>query len=179
MVRRSILSDEELTKGAQAIADDMRVGDTKRLKLARIIDDHLDWFDRARARGLEWTDIIELLLRAGVTRPDGRPLSRGHLSSLVWRKQKAANGTVGQTPATALATETGKPKPNRKRGTASGTARQKASAGPVVTAAFDPDLAPDPNVRPDTLPNGAKGEPSERDKVLAYMRRAARARSGD
>src|SRR5690606_10717923 len=100
MVRRSIVSDEELAKGAQAIADDLRVGDTRRLKLAKIIDGHLDWFELARARGLEWTDIIDLLSRAGVTRPDGRPLSRGHLSSLVWRKQKSRK-TVHVSMATS------------------------------------------------------------------------------
>ena len=91
--------DKELVEGAKAIAEDLKLPGGGSVKLARIIDRHLDWFDAARARGLEWPDIVTMLFNAGVTRTDGRPLSRGHVSSLVWRKQAA---TQKQARATAV-----------------------------------------------------------------------------
>jgi hypothetical protein len=86
MAKRYLFSDQELLAGAKAIAEDLQKPGGGKLKLARIIDHHLTWFHQARDRGLEWQDIVNILFGAGVARPDGRPLSRGHLSSLVWRK---------------------------------------------------------------------------------------------
>lgn len=174
MARRSILSDEELTKGAKAIAEDMRVGETRRVKLARIIDDHLDWFDLARARGLEWTDIIEVLFKAGATRPDGRPLSRGHLSSLVWRKQKSA----AMAAAHALVVETSKLKNNRNHGLAPSAATSTGEKKPVTVPSY-PAPAAGSTMKAQTVPIGAGGKPDEHEKLLAYMRRSARARGNE
>lgn len=171
MARRSILSDEELTKGAKAIADDMRVGETRRVKLARIIDDHLDWFDLARARGLEWTDIIEVLFKAGATRPDGRPLSRGHLSSLFWRKQKSAT----MAAAHALVVETSKPKNNRNLGLAPSAATSTDEKKPVITVPSHPAPESGSTMKTQAVPIRAGERPDEHEKLLAYMRRSARA----
>lgn len=183
--RRLIISDEDLLKGAQAIAADLQLPDGGRIKLARIVDGHLDWFERARGRGLEWSDIVAVLARAGATRSDGRPLSRGHVSSLVWRKQQEANKFASVpvidtrealAPATVVkrskrtnglgeiglpaAEDTGKPAMPKKRQVRS--ARGSAAG-----------------VRP--LPESDHSSGSElhrtnHDDLLAAMRRAARVR---
>lgn len=107
MSKRFILSDENLVEGARSIAADMQLPDRQRLKLAKVVEDHLDWFEKAQARGLEWSDIIDVLYKAGVTRSDGRPLSRGHVSSLVWRKQQAkASHEIRSVPANRRRTAT-------------------------------------------------------------------------
>lgn len=46
MTKRSLLNDDELKNGAESIAADMTLPDGRVLKLARVIDDHLDWFDK-------------------------------------------------------------------------------------------------------------------------------------
>lgn len=93
MTKRSIMNDKDLLEGADAIAADLQGPKGRRLKLAKVIDEHLDWFDQARRRGLEWNDIVGLLFSAGATRNDGRPLARAHVQSLVWRKQHAERGS--------------------------------------------------------------------------------------
>lgn len=180
MVKRSILSDDELAQGAQAIADDVRIGGTGRLMLARVIDDHLGWFEKAQARGLQWTDIIDVLFRAGVTRLDGRPLSRGHLSSLVWRKQKSAMATI-PAPVTAPASKVSRQKSKRQRSPLPSAATPRAGEKPPSTVGSNPAPTPAtiPGAKPAVTPSGAKGEPAGHDKLLAYMRRSARARGGD
>ena len=84
-----LLTDVEITAGAKAIAADMMLPGGSTAKLAKIIERHLQWFEAARQRGMTWDDIIALLFEAGAYRQGGLPLSRGHLSSLVWRKSKA------------------------------------------------------------------------------------------
>jgi hypothetical protein len=56
--------------------------------LARVVEDHLDWFDAVEARGLTWNDMTRLLFAAGAKGLNGRPISVGTLSSAVWRKRK-------------------------------------------------------------------------------------------
>lgn len=168
MVKRSILSDEELLQGAQAIADDVRVGGTGKVMLARVIDDHLDWFERARARGLEWTAITDVLFRAGVTRPDGRPLSRGHLSSLVWRKQKSTKAKAPPSVPVPV------PVAGKLKASQQGpSARHRVPVGSVA------DRASGPRVMSADTPNSVESEPGEHDKLLAFMRRSARARGSE
>jgi len=178
IMKRSIIDDEELLVGAQTIAADLRVRETRQLKLARIIDGHLDWFERARRRGLEWTDIVGILFEVGVTRPDGRPLSRGHLSALVWRKQKMAAETSGPT-ATAV-----QPAPRYAIG--SKRAGDGRSEVPTSDARSGGGRASDQPAS-STLTSGdnAKGKPESVDEgsthasVRAYMRRAARLRRNE
>jgi len=177
IMKHSIIDDEELLVGARAIAADLRVGDTRQLKLARIIDAHLHWFQRARQRGLEWTDIVGILFEVGVTRPDGRPLSRGHLSALVWRKQKSA--AVQLTTATTL-----QPAPRDAIG--SKRAGDGRSEVPTSDARSGGGRASDQPAS-STLTSGdnAKGKPESVDEgsthasVRAYMRRAARLRRNE
>ena len=171
------MSDKELIKGAEAIANDMRVGDIRRLKLAKVVGDHLDWFGRARARGLEWTDIIDLLFKAGITRPDGRPLSRGHLSSLVWRKLQSA-GAVSPGPAAVPDRPANRPEASRKRSAAASTDKPKEAADkPIVMAS--PAAASRPAKRSKTRQADADGRAPDRDKLIAFMRRSAQVRRDD
>lgn len=179
--KRSLLSDEDLIEGAQAIANDMRVGDARRLKLARIVDPHLDWFAQARARGLEWTDIIDVLFRAGVKRPDGRPLSRGHLSSLVWRRQQSMNIESGQMPMPmpAVASTGSNQTTNRAYGAAPGPAPRAPGGKSPIEAQNGPARGPDLSAKTKVKPNDAEGAPGERNKLVAYMQRSARVRGGE
>ncbi|MFC5423670.1 hypothetical protein ACFPOB_29480 [Bosea eneae] len=186
MSRRSIISDEDLLKGAQAIAADMKLPDGGRIKLARIIDDHLAWFERARGRGLEWSDIVAVLARAGATRSDGRPLSRGHVSSLVWRKQRGSNAPAPVQVAKPRE-EAGVPPartPSKRTGWLSGIDLPAADHAPSPDARVSKpsrrraqkhggDVAPLPPPDPSS---GREFPQTDGDKMLAFMRRAARLR---
>ncbi|CAH1649621.1 conserved hypothetical protein [Hyphomicrobiales bacterium] len=176
MAKRSIISDVELLKGAEAIAADMQGPEGRRLKLARVIDVHLDWFDQARRRGLEWNDIVALLFRAGATRSDGRPLSRGHLQSLVWRKQRAERQPTEAKPTrseaapvilkrTARSLAAGKsikPALGRKPQPAEGTLAFSGALPKPLAGSADRD--------------GVPSAQPEGNALLAYMKRAARLR---
>lgn len=175
MAKRSIVSDVDLLKGAEAVATDMQGPEGQRLKLARVIDVHLDWFEQARRRGLEWNDIVALLFRAGASRKDGRPLSRGHLQSLVWRKQQARHSVGEKTVA-------GEELPSSpvKR-----TARSPTEGGETAPRGRKPSSAKE-GVAParalpeqhdgSAVPDGKSGAQPEGNAVLAYMKRAARLR---
>lgn len=79
--------NDEIEAGAKAIAKDFELPGGRRTKLARVVVRHLGWFDAAEARGLTWDDMIAVLAAAGARRKNGLPLSRGTLSSTVWRKR--------------------------------------------------------------------------------------------
>lgn len=175
MAKRSIVSDVDLLKGAEAIAADVQGPEGQRLKLARVIDVHLDWFELARRRGLEWNDIVALLFRAGATRSDGRPLSRGHLQSLVWRKQQAQHSVGEKTVAREEL-----PSSPAKR-----TARSPAEGGQTARRGRKPSPAKEGEAPARALPErrdgsaapeGKPGTQPAAEEVLAYMKRAARLR---
>lgn len=176
MAKRLVISDMDLLKGAEAIAADMRGPDERRLKLAKMIDVHLGWFELARRRGLEWNDIVALLFRAGATRSDGRPLSRGHLQSLVWRKQRAERHTTESGPvhgdvSPAITKRTARlPAPGEHSELVRERKRQpakQANAAPAAALPERPAVAGKPGARP------------EGNALLAYMKRAARLRRDD
>lgn len=177
MLRRAIIDDDELAKGAKAIADDLRVGETRRLKLAKVIDDHLAWFDRARARGLEWTDIIDLLFKAGVTRPDGRPLSRGHLSSLVWRKMQSSDATPQPRDA-APDRPADQHDAGQKRSPLAAVRKPKEDVDEsIATASPTPSL--ELAAQNKTKPVDTDAKSPDRDKLFAFMRRSAQVRRNE
>ena len=97
------MTDEEIIAGAKAIAGDMLLPGGSAAKLAKVVGRHLQWFESARQRGMTWDDIIAVLFEAGVRREGHLPLSRGHLSSLIWRK----NRTVTKSRDYALVHPTG------------------------------------------------------------------------
>ena len=175
MAKRSIISDVDLLKGAEAIAGDMEGPEGQRLKLARVIDVHLDWFAQARRRGLEWNDIVALLFRAGATRSDGRPLSRGHLQSLVWRKQPAERQPMEAKPARNEATSAITKRAARSPATGNSIKPARGRKQPAEgTLAFSGALRKQP-----AASAGRDGSPAaqpEGNALLAYMKRAARLR---
>jgi hypothetical protein len=124
----------------------------------------------ARKRGLEWTDIVQLLFRAGVTRPDGRPLSRGHVSSLVWRKQQ----TMQVESASDNAVRRGRLVPDNwdddvPQRKVNGERKPKDVRAPEVAA-------PARGARRANAANGPGGPGNRNADVLAYMQRAAKLR---
>lgn len=104
-----VLTNKQIEAGARAIAEDMTLPGGGRKKLARVVSDHLDWFDAAEARGLTWRDMSRLLLTAGTHGSDGRAIPVGTLSSAVWRKRSDAASPVA--PASGKIRGTGWPSP--------------------------------------------------------------------
>jgi hypothetical protein len=82
--------NNEIEAGAKAIAEDLRLPGAGLKKLARVVEDHLAWFDKAEARGLTWADMSRLLLAAGAKGKNSRPFPVGTLYSTVWRKREDA-----------------------------------------------------------------------------------------
>lgn len=69
-----VLSNKQIEAGAKAIAEDMMLPGGGRKKLARLVSDHLDWFEAVEARGLTWGDMSRLLFVAGAYGSDGRAI---------------------------------------------------------------------------------------------------------
>ncbi|HEV7323492.1 MAG TPA: hypothetical protein VGN91_00350 [Bosea sp. (in: a-proteobacteria)] len=175
MAKRSVISDVDLLKGAEAIAADMQGPEGQRLKLARVIDAHLDWFEQARRRGLEWNDIVALLFRAGATRSDGRPLSRGHLQSLVWRKQQAQH-SVGEKTVAREELPSSPVKRTARSPAEGGQTTPRGSKRLSAKRAEDPARSlPEQHDR-SAASDGKPGAQPEGNALLAYMKRAARLR---
>ena len=99
-------TSNEIKAGAQAIAEDLRLPGGGLKKLARVVEDHLDWFDKAEARGLTWADMSRLLFAAGAKGRNGGPFSVGTLYSTVWRKREDAK-RIGSGTASSLKSNTG------------------------------------------------------------------------
>lgn len=93
-----VLTNKQIEVGAKAIAEDMALPGGGRKKLARLVSDHLEWFEAVEARGLAWGDISRLLLVAGAYGSDGRAIPVGTLSSTVWRKQQEAATSSAPAP---------------------------------------------------------------------------------
>lgn len=87
------LDDDFLKEGARTIATAMH-SPAGQIKLARVVANHLDWFERAQRRGLSWDQMIRLLTAAGAKRGNGLPFTRGHLSSSVWRARQEQGGDI-------------------------------------------------------------------------------------
>lgn len=172
------MKNREIEAGAKAIADDLRLPGGRRKKLARVVAQHLEWFDLAEARGLTWDDMIAVLAGAGVKRDSGLPLSRGALSSAVWRKRREAPVAPHRSDKLSRETARGasgaKPSLRMKRPSAQQKLRQSdKEVRPARTAAIRRRLAP--AGRPAASAKGDQ-EDGASNAVLAYMRRAARIR---
>ena len=168
----------------------MALPDGGRIKLARVIDSHLGWFERARGRGLEWSDIVAVLARAGATRGDGRPLSRGHISALVWRKQQESTSPAPE-PTTqqpeSLGVLVARKPPRRVNrigeiGVPLGENHAPMSAKSIKSprGRIPRERVAEP-ARPAASEAVSVGEPPKTDgeRLLASMRRAARLRRDD
>ncbi|WP_332719883.1 hypothetical protein [Pelagibacterium mangrovi] len=180
MSKRSLLSDEDLKRGAETIAADVNLPDGRVLKLARVIDGgHLEWFEKARRRGLEWSDIVDVLFKAGVARSDGRPLSRGHVSSLVWRKQQALR--VRNPPQVVRSSP---PSRNAGRVGSDQELEEDMIAQPAVEAehGFGSSRGPQQSKSNKQVPRSrakASEDISDRNAIKTYVRRAAKLRQNE
>ncbi len=97
-------TSNEIEAGAKAIAEDLRLPGGGLKKLARVVEDHLDWFDTVEARGLTWADMSRLLFAAGAKGRNGRPFSVGTLYSTVWRKREDAKRIGGGMASSSKST---------------------------------------------------------------------------
>ncbi|MBQ8106893.1 MAG: hypothetical protein IJ127_28975 [Afipia sp.] len=101
-----MITSKEIEAGAKAIAEDLRLPGGGLKKLARVVEDHLGWFDTVEARGLTWADMSRLLFAAGAKGRNGRPFSVGTLYSTVWRKREDAK-RIGRDIASFSKSSTG------------------------------------------------------------------------
>ena len=94
----------------------------------------------ARVRGVEWAEIVEGLARAGITRPDGRPLPRSTVASVMRRLDKQPHAPAAKLPQAEAMTAVKEAKPAPKP-------RPPASAGefilPPEVEAFLNDVEPE------------------------------------
>ena len=145
----------ELEAGLEAMARDFVLPGGGKLKVARLVSTHLDWFDLAAEHGLTWLDISRALASVSITDRRGKALSFGTITAAVWR----ARDLRDQAPSSVQ-----KPKSR----TARPTAHKKAQV---------PHSKPQPNPKSSALPKPAQDErskPASSNKdILGYMQRAA------
>ena len=173
------MKNREIEAGAKAIGNDLQLPGGRRKKLARIVAEHLGWFDLAEARGMTWDDMIAVLAAAGVRHDNGRPLSRGTLSSAVWRKRQDAPITSHRTaglPGDKAGDIPAKKRPSQKKRNSSkertmgrGTANRAMEKAAVRRNPPSAGRAASSGVH--VQENGKASN-----AVLAYMQRAARLR---
>jgi len=179
-----VLTNKQIEAGAKAIAEDMMLPGGGRKKLARVVNDHLDWFDAVEARGLTWGDMSRLLLAAGAHGSDGRAIPIGTLSSTVWRKRSDATSPASRASTKTHATGWASPrigqaertrvipnKPPSRAGDQNSVARTKSK---YASKAKQPAIQPTkPASR--TAPSNTT---TSKAQTLAFMKRAASIRRG-
>jgi hypothetical protein len=184
-------SNKEIEAGARLIAEDLQLPGGGSKKLARVVLNHLEWFDAAEARGMTWSDMIRLLSAAGALGKDGRRLTVGTLSSTVWRKRAEAESKKEATAESARGTRSAKPgrvttrsRPEKAlqnavdRGSLAGNSRSSGkrpgASRKMATVMHKPKNSPSAATR---SRSETPGNPSaSKNDVLAFMNRAAAAR---
>lgn len=164
-----MFNNKQIEAGAKAIAEDMTLPGGSRKKLARVVGDHLAWFDVVEARGLTWGDISRLLFAAGAKSKNGRPISIGTLSSAVWRKRGEAKAPTS-SPQSALQHRALNGQTNERRIKARETPLNRTIANKDSQARTPRVLRatakPENNTPPEI-------EPTSKEQTLAFMKRAA------
>jgi hypothetical protein len=94
----------EIEAGARAIAEDLRLPGGGQQKLARVVRNHLDWFDMAEDRGFTWADMTRLLFAAGAKGKNGSAFSVSTLYLTVRRKREEARLVGGGTASSSEST---------------------------------------------------------------------------
>lgn len=94
----------EIEAGARAIAEDLRLPGGGQKKLARVVRNHLDWFDMAEYRGFTWADMSRLLFAAGAKGENGSAFSVSTLYLTVRRKREDAKLIGGGTASPSKST---------------------------------------------------------------------------
>lgn len=169
--------NKDIESGARIVAEDFKLPGGRRKAVAKLVKDHLSWFDAAKARGMVVEDILSLLTGAGATYEDGSSINFDTLSNALWRRR---NGTV----------EIDKVQPPRSNKVASGRAAEPTNVDkpaakhrprqpvhpidPNKTAKLGGDLVTSgvPGKKPHTRVPVEKPKTSSAD-VLGFMRRAA------
>lgn len=179
-----VLSNKQIEAGAKAIAEDMMLPGGGRKKLARVVSDHLGWFDAAEARGLTWADMSRLLLAAGAHGNDGGAIPVGTLSSTVWRKRSdaassasaastktQAAGRVSAGMSQAERTHVVQSKSTSRAGDQNSVARTRSQHASKAKQRTSQPAKPTPRITPsNTTTSNAQ--------TLAFMQRAASIRRG-
>jgi hypothetical protein len=78
----------EIEAGARAIAEDLCLPGGGQKKLARVVRNHLHWFDMAEDRGFTWAGMSRLLFAAGAKGENGRAFSVSTLYLTVRRNRE-------------------------------------------------------------------------------------------
>ncbi len=172
--------NNDIESGARIVAEDFKLPGGRRKAVAKLVKDHLGWFDAAKARGMAVEDILSLLTNVGATYEDGSSINFDTLSNALWRRR---NGTSVE-PA-----KIDKVRPRRPNKVASGRAIESTKAhkpaanhrprqpvhpiAPRRTAKPGDDLVTNgaPGKRPRPKVQGEKPKPSSAD-LLSFMRRA-------
>ena len=94
----------EIEAGARPIAEDLRLPGGGQKKLARVVRNHLDWFDMAEDRGFTWADMSRLLFAAGAKGENGSAFSVSTLYLTVRRKREDAKLIGGRATSPSKST---------------------------------------------------------------------------
>lgn len=165
-------SNKELEAGLRAMAVDFHLPGGGRKKLARLIADHLWWFEAAEQRGMGWGDMARALAAVGVTAQGEKAFGVGTLSSTVWRKREvtpesgseASRG--GRRPRSSHTLNSAVTLPGRTRRAPARQPKKETEAQTVAERprATQPRTSPSEQLR--------KGGASQKDDILAFMDRA-------
>jgi hypothetical protein len=82
--------NKDIESGARIVAEDFKLPGGRRKAVAKLVKDHLSWFDAAKARGMAVEDILSLLTNVGAVYQDGTAINFDTLSNALWRRR---NGT--------------------------------------------------------------------------------------
>jgi hypothetical protein len=173
--------NKDIESGARIVAEDFKLPGGRRKAVAKLVKDHLGWFDAAKARGMAVEDILSLLTSVGATYEDGSSINFDTLSNALWRRRNVTS---------VEPTKIDKMRQRRPNKVASGRAIESTKAHKPVPKhrprqpvhPIDPRRTAKPGG--DLVTSGASGKRShpqvqgEKPKassaeVLGFMRRAA------
>jgi hypothetical protein len=160
---------KDLQAGVRLIAEDFRLPNGRRKKIAKLVKEHWGWLEAAQARGMVVEDILAMLTAAGATYDGGVPIKFATLSNAIWRRRAAQACRPEKAPATSKVQKAAGSR--RPAGPAGRKRKQASAAGFIAPAqarsragiqAKDREL---PVQKPVATGSGAG--------VLKFMRRAA------
>jgi hypothetical protein len=173
--------NKDIEAGAQIVAEDFNLPGGRRKAVAKLVKDHLSWFDAAKARGMAVEDILSLLTSAGATYDDGSSINFDTLSNALWRKRNGASVEPEKIdepqPPQSNNVAGGRSVKHTKRHKASPKHRPRQPVNPIApkrTAKAGGYLVNDgaPGKQPHPRVQNEKPKASSAD-VLGFMRRAA------
>ena len=157
------MGNNDIMIGARRIAAALK-GPVGQIKLARVVGQHIRWFEDARSQGMTWDQIIAALTAAGATRADGTPFTRGPISSAVWRAEKSI----------------GRPKPTRPAGAAAAKQRFRPRRSGAISGTkilHRVDSQSEASTKEQRAIKTGDKEDSGKSALLRLMKRAGKQRS--